>query len=148
MLLFTLKAKEWKTKIEESGIAKEIKKVVPSRCRLGNDFCEASCHAIGRVTGSCNEDFTDCTCEDEKVSAKQYALCLKEGVCSVCCQRQGYGSGECRGSNGWDCKCISNDDRGDEIETDVNTDDYDFDDFDVSEFDVRNGGFPAEDFTK
>ncbi|TRY75776.1 hypothetical protein TCAL_07021 [Tigriopus californicus] len=72
------------------------------------DFCEASCHSIGRVTGQCNADNTDCACADETVSAKQYALCLDDGVCSLYCQREGKARGHCHGPTGWDCRCYSN----------------------------------------
>ena len=97
------KARELKNKIKEKVKGGSL---APSRCRLGNAFCEGSCHAVGSVTGYCNEDFSDCTCSEEKVSAKQYAVCLKEGICSLCCQKQGFNKGECRGPTGWDCKCV------------------------------------------
>lgn len=42
-----------------------------------------------------------------KVDAKQYALCVDEGVCSLYCQRRGYASGGCQGRTGWDCNCIT-----------------------------------------
>lgn len=112
-------------------------------------FCEGSCHAIGRVTGECNSDFTDCTCSKQKVTPKQYAICLKEGICGTCCQRQGFATGKCAGPTGWDCKCVSGDDvDADDEGVDVNVDDYDFDDidvedlgdgFDLDEFDIRSG---------
>ena len=71
-------------------------------------FCETSCHGIGRVTGKCNADFTDCECSSELVSAKQYGLCLDDGVCSLYCQRKGYARGDCSGEQNWDCMCITN----------------------------------------
>ena len=69
-------------------------------------FCESSCHAIGRVTGECSEDYSDCACSDETVSPKEYALCVEDGICSVYCQKKDFATGDCRGENGWDCQCI------------------------------------------
>ena len=42
------------------------------------------------------------------MSAKQYALCVDSGVCSLYCQKKSYARGECKGPNGWDCRCYSN----------------------------------------
>ncbi len=39
-------------------------------------FCRGTCHLIGRVDGTCNEDKTDCTCSDKKVGPKQWSTCL------------------------------------------------------------------------
>ncbi len=67
-------------------------------------FCRDACYGIGRYNGSCNAEMTDCSCDDETVSPKQYALCIKEGVCKVFCQSKGYATGQCKG---WDCECES-----------------------------------------
>jgi hypothetical protein len=67
-----------------------------------------TCHSIGRVTGKCNADRTDCDCSDDVVSAKQYALCLDNGICTTYCQNGGFARGACAGATGWDCTCVSN----------------------------------------
>jgi hypothetical protein len=41
------------------------------------------------------------------VSAKQYALCIEDGVCRLYCQKKAFATGECQGTEGWDCKCSS-----------------------------------------
>ena len=95
--------------------------VPTSRCQLSDDdaVCVGSCHAIGRVTGECNEAMTDCTCSKEKVTAKQYATCLDTSICSVYCQHKKYQSGKCVGPTGWDCKCVSKDDPNELIDLEL-----------------------------
>ncbi len=68
----------------------------------------SSCQSIGRVTGKCNADNTDCDCSSDKVSPRQYALCVDDGMCSLYCQRKGFARGDCGGSINWDCECVSN----------------------------------------
>ena len=38
-----------------------------STCMHCSSICKQSCYKIGRVTGECNADNTDCKCSDEKV---------------------------------------------------------------------------------
>ncbi|CAB4062317.1 unnamed protein product [Lepeophtheirus salmonis] len=97
---FTNYASSWQ--IEES-----IKKVIPSRCLVSSDFCKSTCQAVGRRNGVCNSDNTDCDCDDEFVSPRQWALCVEDAICRVDCQRKGYARGKCEGEFGWDCNCIT-----------------------------------------
>jgi hypothetical protein len=38
---------------EKSISIDDIRELLPSRCAMGEEFCEGSCHAIGRRNGSC-----------------------------------------------------------------------------------------------
>ena len=96
---------------------------MPSRCDLGESFCEATCNSIGRTGGKCVDDGNDCQCDDTYLSPSQFALCAAESTCRLDCQRQGYvlmrmvfrylltfhvnfrlATGECFG---WKCQCRS-----------------------------------------
>merc|ERR1712117_730802 len=63
-----------KEKFEEFGdevnsweITQDIRNAANrAQCGLTENICETSCHAIGRVTGQCNADKTECDCSDEK----------------------------------------------------------------------------------
>ncbi len=116
---------EFKDTVENSDLAQTVRDSAPSRCRLGDDFCRTSCQAIGRVTGECNDDYTDCTCSEDKVTAKQYALCVDDAICSTKCQSTGYARGECRGADGWDCMCVTIDEAGREAFADIDVVDMD-----------------------
>ncbi|XP_059099507.1 uncharacterized protein LOC131893483 [Tigriopus californicus] len=113
-----------------------IKSLAPSRCKIGNAFCNSSCHAIGRLDGTCNEDFSDCACNSEFVSPRQYSLCLDDGVCSLVCQRDGKARGACEGPYGWDCRCYSNKEATEE-------DAIEFSEPSLNEIDVENVEFNA-----
>ena len=63
---------------------------MPSRCDLGESFCEATCNSIGRTGGKCVDDGNDCQCDDTYLSPSQFALCAAESTCRLDCQRQGY----------------------------------------------------------
>jgi len=82
---------------------KAFRELLPSRCTLGKSFCEGTCNAIGRRTGSC-EFGEGCECSDEFLSPSEFALCAAESTCRLDCQRQGKGTGECKG---WKCECRS-----------------------------------------
>ena len=85
-----------------------LRSLLPSRCHLGLPFCvvgillsnsyyqpclttpQATCNALGRVTGTCAKDgATNCECSDEYISPKEFALCAAESTCRLDCQRQG-----------------------------------------------------------
>jgi len=67
--------------VEGLDFTEDVKKLVPSRCQISDRFCQDSCYAIGKINGTCNSDKTDCTCSEESVSSKQYALCIEDGFC-------------------------------------------------------------------
>jgi len=98
---------KFKRRIDDWELDEKIKKLTPSKCQISQEFCSKACHSIGRVSGVCNEDFTDCDCSDEYVSAKQYGLCAVDSICKYDCQRRGYARGECVGKEEWECECIS-----------------------------------------
>lgn len=78
--------------------------LVPSRCDLGLEVCQRSCHAIGRREGKCiSEEYREnCECSEETASPEEFAKCAAEPNCRLDCQRQGYSSGHCAG---WHCQC-------------------------------------------
>lgn len=98
--------------VEGLDIAEDIKKIVPSRCQISDRFCRDSCYGIGKINGTCNAEKTDCTCHEESVSPRQYALCIEDGFCRYFCQQKGYATGDCQGTTGWDCQCMSLKDDG------------------------------------
>lgn len=114
-LLGGLSVEEWisdkvrffREQVEGLDISEEIKKVIPSRCQISDKFCRDSCYGIGRINGTCSDDKTDCTCHEETVNERQYALCIEDGFCRYFCQQKGYATGDCRGAAGWDCECVS-----------------------------------------
>ena len=46
-------------------------------------FCRDTCYGIGRINGTCSADKTDCTCHEETVNERQYALCIEDGFCRL-----------------------------------------------------------------
>ncbi|QQP38233.1 Uncharacterized protein FKW44_018748, partial [Caligus rogercresseyi] len=70
-------------------------------------FCKSTCQTVGRLSGTCNADNTDCDCADDFVSPRQWALCVEDAICRLDCQRKGYARGVCEGPSGWDCNCVS-----------------------------------------
>lgn len=98
---------EFKQNINDWEISDKIKALVPSKCKISQDFCSKACKAIGRKSGRCNADFTDCTCSEDMVTPKQYGLCAAETVCNLRCQDKGYARGECKGQEGWNCVCLT-----------------------------------------
>ena len=100
---------KFKRKIDEWDISDKVKSLVPSKCKISQEFCSKACHAIGRVSGTCNADFTDCDCEG-LVTPREYGLCAVETICKLHCQRKGYARGDCKGDQGWNCVCISQND--------------------------------------
>ena len=69
-----------------------LRALLPSRCNLGEKFCEGTCQATGRVGGKCTVDedgAKDCQCNETFLSASQFALCAAESTCRLDCQRQG-----------------------------------------------------------
>jgi hypothetical protein len=97
------------TDVSKWQITQDIKEKIPSRCKFGSDdtFCQMSCKAIGRVSGTCTPDNADCNCSAETVTAHQFALCQEDSVCTVYCQNHGSAKGECLGVGKWDCQCVS-----------------------------------------
>ena len=81
---------KFKRRIDDWELDEKIKKLTPSKCQISQEFCSKACHSIGRISGVCNEDFTDCDCSDEYVSAKQYGLCAVDSICKYDCQRRKY----------------------------------------------------------
>lgn len=79
--------------------------IAVSRCQVGAGFCDDVCKATGRVSGSCNEDFTDCTCSDETVSFDKFKYCASSRICRLKCQKDGKPWGTCGGDDGWTCQC-------------------------------------------
>merc|ERR1711934_232610 len=106
------KVRYFREQVQGLNIAEEIKKAVPSRCQISDKFCRDSCYGIGKINGTCNADNTDCTCHEESVSPRQYALCIEDGFCRYFCQQKGYATGDCQGTTGWDCQCMSLKDDG------------------------------------
>jgi len=94
-----------------------LRSYLPSRCNLGANFCEATCNSIGRANGTCSTDAAggkDCSCSDQILSPREFALCAAESTCRLDCQRRGLATGACFG---WSCKCLSNlDDIPEELE--------------------------------
>ena len=104
-----------------------LRDLLPSRCNLGESFCEGTCNAIGRTGGKCLEKdgVQDCQCDETFLSGSQFALCGAESTCRLDCQRRGsvsplpsllprltshlslyrLASGEC---DGWNCVCSTN----------------------------------------
>ena len=79
------------------------------RCDLGDKFCEGTCNAIGRRNGTCTtleSGKKDCTCSDDYLTPKEFALCAAETTCYLNCKAQGFGSGKCVG---WKCTCEQKD---------------------------------------
>lgn len=101
---------KFKRKLDEWDISDNIKALVPSKCKISQEFCSKACHAIGRKSGRCNSDFTDCDCSDEMVSPREYGLCSVDTICNLRCQRKGFGRGDCKGDEGWTCVCRSQND--------------------------------------
>ena len=66
-----------------------LKNLLPSRCDLGESFCQATCNSIGRTGGKCIEDGNNCECDDTYLSPSEFALCAAESTCRLDCQRQG-----------------------------------------------------------
>merc|ERR1712058_177761 len=93
----------------EKSISLDIlRSYLPSRCNLGDSFCEVTCNSIGRANGTCSTDTAggrDCTCSDKVLSPREFALCGAESTCRLDCQRRGLATGACFG---WSCKCLSN----------------------------------------
>jgi len=134
------KLRFFRDKVEGWDIAEDIKKIVPSRCQISDKFCRDSCYGIGKINGTCNADKTDCTCHEESVTPKQYALCIEDGFCRYFCQQKGYATGDCQGKTGWDCQCMSFKDDGkfDKMEMAENMmEDYD-------DLDARNRGIEED----
>merc|ERR1712223_1954484 len=75
----------------------EFREMLPSRCTLGESFCQGTCHAIERRDGSCEYS-------EERLTPSEFALCAAESTCTVHCQGQGKAYGRC---NGWQCECLS-----------------------------------------
>jgi len=84
--------------------------VLDTRCELDSsgEVCRRTCHAIGRVDGSCvGAQVTEnqiCECSEQTVPAEEFALCASETTCRLDCQRRGFSSGKCCG---WSCNCES-----------------------------------------
>jgi hypothetical protein len=74
---------------------------LPSRCTVGAQFCQSTCHAIARRDGSCVHG-QGCECSDERISPSEFALCAVESTCRTHCQGQGQATGRC---TGWRCEC-------------------------------------------
>ncbi|XP_023321879.1 uncharacterized protein LOC111696498 [Eurytemora carolleeae] len=94
---------------EKSIGIQEFKDLLPSRCDLGDKFCEGTCNAIGRRNGTCTtleSGKKDCTCSDDYLTPKEFALCAAETTCYLNCKAQGLGSGKCVG---WKCTCEQKD---------------------------------------
>merc|ERR1711962_713855 len=92
---------------ERSISVNVFKALLPSRCNLGESFCEGTCNSIGRTGGKCvkKDGVLDCDCDDTFLTPKEFALCAAASTCRLDCQRQGFAIGECKG---WKCSCISN----------------------------------------
>ena len=45
---------------------------------------------IGKESGVCNADFTDCDCSDNFVTPKQYGLCAVDTICNLRCMKKGF----------------------------------------------------------
>merc|ERR1719219_2443841 len=92
---------------ERSISLSDLRGLLPSRCNLGESFCEGTCNAIGRTGGKCLEKdgVQDCQCDGTFLTGSQFALCGAESTCRLDCQRRGLASGEC---DGWNCVCNSN----------------------------------------
>lgn len=112
---------KFKRKIDDWDISDKIKSLVPSKCKISQEFCSRACHAIGRKSGICNADFTDCDCSDDLVTPKEYGLCSVDTICSLYCQRKGFGRGDCRGKEGWNCLCLSSND----VQVEAQIEDFD-----------------------
>ena len=103
----SLKTKYYQVKdtVQDWAGSETMRALVPSKCKIGPEFCNSACRAIGKVDGVCNSDKTDCTCSNQWVSPKQYSLCASETICVLDCQANGKATGSCRKSGGWDCEC-------------------------------------------
>jgi len=99
---------EYKNKFKNWTLSENLLPLVPSKCKISESFCNKACSAIGRKSGVCNDDNTDCDCSDDWVTPKQYGLCASETICRLDCQANGKASGKCVKSGGWDCECESN----------------------------------------
>ena len=68
-----------------------LRDLLPSRCNLGESFCEGTCNAIGRTGGKCLEKdgVQDCQCDETFLTGSQFALCGAESTCRLDCQRRG-----------------------------------------------------------
>ena len=69
-----------------------LRDLLPSRCNLGEAFCEGTCNAIGRKGGKCVEESSgvqDCQCDETFLTGSQFALCAAESTCRLDCQRRG-----------------------------------------------------------
>ena len=118
---------KFQRKIDEWEITDKIKTLVPSKCKISQEFCSSACHAIGRNSGVCNSDFTDCDCSDDLVTPKQYGLCSVDTICNIRCMKNGFARGDCEGDQGWDCRCVSNND----VEVDADISDIEYENFDA-----------------
>ena len=99
---------EYKEKFKTWTLSDKLKPLVPSKCKISADFCDKACKSIGRYNGTCNDDNTDCDCDENWVSPKQYGLCASETICRLDCQANGKATGKCVKNGGWDCECESN----------------------------------------
>ena len=69
----------------------DIQALLPSRCDLGESFCEKTCNSIGRTGGKCVTDSNgelDCQCDETLLTGSQFALCAAESTCRLDCQRR------------------------------------------------------------
>merc|ERR1712110_34197 len=53
---------EYKNKFKDWKISENLRPLVPSKCKISESFCNKACQAIGRYSGVCNADKTDCKC--------------------------------------------------------------------------------------
>merc|ERR1712014_77746 len=80
---------KFQRKIDSWDISDKLKGLVPSKCKISQSFCSTACRAIGKKSGVCNADFTDCDCSDEFVTPKQYGLCSMDTICNLRCMNKG-----------------------------------------------------------
>ena len=92
----------------KTAVSENLKPLIPSKCKLSADFCDKACKSIGRYNGTCNDDNTDCDCDENWVTPIQYGLCASETICRLDCQANGKATGKCVKNGGWDCECESN----------------------------------------
>lgn len=99
------KFNELKGTVTDWARDENLRALVPSKCRISQSFCDKACRAIGKMSGSCSSDNSDCDCSDEWATLTQYKLCASETICRLDCQASGKATGKCVNGGGWDCEC-------------------------------------------
>ncbi|XP_023325302.1 teneurin-3 [Eurytemora carolleeae] len=93
----------WDCHCSEKSISlNSFKRLLPSRCLLGDSFCEGTCHAMGRSNGTCKDN--NCSCSNTYLTPSEFLLCAAESTCRTHCQANGSATGVCLG---WSCECKS-----------------------------------------